>query len=69
MNIIVDASPTLKRFLEARSKGAPAAELEELRAADEAAREAIRGRHRAAEKRRPGENVIFLPARTSASRR
>ena len=38
-NLIIDASPTLKRFLDARSKGASEAELRELKAADEAARD------------------------------
>ena len=36
---IIDAPPSLKRFLDARSKGASEEELKALRAADEAARD------------------------------
>ena len=39
LNRIIDASPTLKRFLQARAKGASEKELKRLQAADEAARD------------------------------
>jgi hypothetical protein len=50
-NRIIDASPTLKRFLDARSQGASSEELKALQSADEASRI-----------RRDG-NVIHLPDR------
>jgi hypothetical protein len=36
-NVVMDASPTLRKFLEARSNGASEKELKALQAADEAA--------------------------------
>lgn len=39
MNLIIDAAPTLRAFLDARRRGATAEELKALRAADEAARD------------------------------
>lgn len=39
LNKILDAPPTLKRFLVARSTGASEEELKALKAADEAARD------------------------------
>jgi hypothetical protein len=38
-NFIIDATPTLRAFLDARRRGATAEELKKLRAADEAARD------------------------------
>lgn len=60
MNVI-HASGTLKKFLEARSKGVSLEELKRL--ADEASREAIAPR--AVGKRvNSSANVIYLPKRT-----
>ena len=57
MPIIIDPSPTLRMFLEARSSGASEHELKALQAADEASREAAVWRIRS------NGDIIFLPAR------
>ena len=44
VNVIIDAPPTLKAFMDARARGASREELKALIAADEAARAANRQR-------------------------
>jgi hypothetical protein len=53
-NLVIDASPTLKRFLDARSNGASEKELKLLQAADEASRGIYRS----------SGNIIYLPDRS-----
>jgi hypothetical protein len=67
LNRIVDASPSLQRFLDARLNGASEKELKALQAADEASRETTAPRWAV---RRVGSdgNVIYLPDRTGAKR-
>lgn len=59
--IIIDPCPTLKRFLDARAKGATAEELKALQLADEAAR--------ANDQTEPQSNVVVHLDRARIERR